>query len=389
MWLPGTARYWTLVTLLIVIVPVVVQFLFSLVRASVAEQRGYIRQAVRDSLVLLFSTALNFALLAHQTLLMIDAIVRSLVRSFVTGKRLLEWETAAEAEAGMGKRTPVEITMGLVPLLCAVLLILVVSIRPSAIPWALPILILWSLAKPITWWLNRSTQLELKLSDGDTRFLRKIAWRTWLYFAQYSAEGHNGLVPDNVQEEGNREALRISPTNAGMQLNARQAAVILGYLTFPEYAKQTLTNLQTLDAIPKWKGHLLNWYTTTALEPIRPYIASSVDSGNFLASLCSLRMGTLEVLETPMLPALRQGLLDIVMDTKNPSAADTKIKSALRTDRKAPPDAWLRALLTLELSSSVEDGGEATTHLQSIRKFVADYLPWLLPKFSQFLQIAA
>ena len=127
LWLPGSARYWTLATLLIVIVPVVVQFLFSLVRASVAEQRGYVRQAIRDSLVLLFSTALNFALLAHQTLLMFDAIVRSLVRSFVTGRRLLEWETAAEAEIGTGKRTPVEITMGLVPLLCAVLLILVVS----------------------------------------------------------------------------------------------------------------------------------------------------------------------------------------------------------------------------------------------------------------------
>ena len=185
LWLPGTPRYWTLATLLIVLVPVVVQFLFSLVRASVAEQRGYVRQAVRDSLVLLFSTALNFALLAHQTLLMVDAIVRSLVRSFVTGKRLLEWETAAEAEAGTSKRTPVEITMGLVPLLSAVLLILVVSIRPDALPWAFPILILWSLAKPITWWLNRSTHLELDLSDADTRFLRKIAWRTWRYFAEY------------------------------------------------------------------------------------------------------------------------------------------------------------------------------------------------------------
>ena len=100
LWLPGTARYWTLATLLIVIVPVVVQFLFSMVRASAAEQRGYVRQAVRDSLVLLFSTVSISALLAHQTLLMMDAIVRSLVRSFVTGKRLLEWETAAEAETG-------------------------------------------------------------------------------------------------------------------------------------------------------------------------------------------------------------------------------------------------------------------------------------------------
>jgi len=386
LWLPGTPRYWTLATLLIVMVPVAVQFLFSLVRASVAEQRGYVRQAVRDSLVLLFSTALNFALLAHQTLLMVDAIVRSLVRSFVTGKRLLEWETAAEAETGTSKRTPVEFTMELVPLLSTVLLILVVSIRRIALPWALPILILWSLAKPITWWLNRSSHMELNLSDADTRFLRKIAWRTWRYFAQYGENDHHGLVPDNVQEEGYREALRISPTNAGLQLNARQAAVILGYLTFPEYAKQTLTNLQTLDRIPKWRGHLLNWYATTTLESIRPFIASTVDSGNFLASLCSLRMGTLELLETPMLPALRQGLLDIVMDIKTPSTAETKIKSTLRADRKSPSDAWLGALLLIESTSSLEESSAVTAQLQAIQKFIADYLPWLQPGFSQLLQ---
>ena len=382
LWLPGSARYWTLATLLIVIVPVVVQFLFSLVQASMAEQRGYVRQALRDSLVLLFSTALNFALLAHQTLLMGDAIMRSLVRSFVTGKRLLEWETAAEAETGTSKRTPVEITMGLVPLLSVVLLLLVVSVRLSALPWALPILVLWSLAKPITWWLNRSSHLEVNLSDADVRFMRKIAWRTWRYFAQYAEENNHGLVPDNVQEEGYRKALRISPTNAGLQLNARQAAVILGYLTLPEYAEQTLANLETLDQIPKWKGHLLNWYSTTTLESIRPYIASTVDSGNFLASLCSLRMGTLELMETSMLTALRQGLLDIVLDMKTPSATDAKIKSALRADRKAPSDAWLAALLTLELPSGSLEGSAAAIRLRAIVSFVASYLPWLQPKFS-------
>ncbi|MHB1794481.1 MAG: glucoamylase family protein [Acidobacteriaceae bacterium] len=385
LWLPGSARYWTLATLLILIIPVAVQFLFSLVRASVAEQSGYVRQAVRDSFVLLFSTALNFALLAHQTLLMFDAIVRSLVRSFVTGKRLLEWETAAEAEAGASKRTPVEITMRLVPLLSAVLLILVVSIRPAAIRWALPILILWSLAKPITWWLNRSTHLELNLSDANTRFLRKIAWRTWRYFAQYAEEDNHGLVPDNVQEEGYREALRISPTNAGLQLNARQAAVILGYLTLPEYAAQTLANLRTLDRIPKWKGHLLNWYSTTTLESIRPYIASTVDSGNFLASLCSLRMGTLQLLDTAMLPVLRQGLLDIVMDTKTLSSTEEKIKSALRADREAQSETWLAQLLALELAAEPAEASAAGVRLRAIVSFVADYLPWLLPKFSTLI----
>ncbi len=236
LWLPGTPRYWTIATLLIVFVPVLVQFLFSFVRASFAEQKGYVPQAIRDSLGLLFSTALNFAFLAHQTLLMFDAILRSLVRSFVTGNRLLEWETAAEAELGGNKKTPVEITMRLVPFLSLALALLVWRTRPEALLWALPILLLWALAKPITLWLNRSPHdLDLNLSHGDIRLLRKTAWRTWLYFAHFSSDQNHGLTPDNVQQlvdgEGYREARRFSPTNAGLQLNARQAAVVLGYLT--------------------------------------------------------------------------------------------------------------------------------------------------------------
>ncbi len=383
LWLPGTARYWTIATLLVVFVPVLVQFLFSLVRASIAEQRGYVRQAIRDSLVLLSSTALNFVFLEHQTLLMFDAIVRSLVRSFVTGNRLLEWETAAEAELGGNKRTPVEITMGLVPLLSAALLILVLLVRPHALPWALPILILWSLAKPITLWLNRSPGgLEVKLSSQDERFMRKIAWRTWRYFAQYSDPANHGLTPDNVQEEGNVQALRVSPTNAGLQLNARQAAVLFGYLTLPEFAQQTLANLRTLDEIPKWKGHLLNWYATDTLEPIAPYIASTVDSGNFLASLCSLRMGTLELLQSPMLPALREGLLDIVEDVQTPSALESNIKSALRIEKNVEQDTWLRALLGLELPFNSDRPDEIESRLRSLSALIEMYLPWLLPKFA-------
>ncbi len=388
LWLPGTPRYWTFAALLIVFVPVLVQFLFSLLRAFIAEQRGYIRQSIRDSLGLAFSTALNFSFLAHQTLLMCDAIVRSLIRSFVTGRRLLEWETAAEAELDGNKNTPVEITMRLVPFLSLALSILVWRIRPEALPWALPVFILWALTKPITLWLNRSPHdLDIRLSAADTRFLRKIAWRTWLYFANFSSERNHGLTPDNVQRhiqgEGYIEALRISPTNAGLQLNARQAAAVLGYLTLPEYTAQTLANLHTLDAIPKWNGHLLNWYNTNDLKPIAPYIASTVDSGNFLASLCSLQMGTQEMLRTPLLPPLREGLMDVVSDVESSSATlGLEIKAALQPDKRNAGNAWLGSLLALPSTASSSTAATAVEQrLNAVTSLVTRYLPWLLPKF--------
>ncbi len=222
--------------------------------------------------------------------------------------------------------------------------------------------------------------------------MRKLAWRTWLYFERFSVQQNHGLVPDNVQQEpegqGLREALRISPTNAGMQLNARQAAVVLGYLSMPEYAEQTLANLRTLDQIPKWKGHLLNWYTTDTLEPIAPYIASTVDSGNFLASLCSLRMGTLEFLKTPMLPALRNGLLDIVNDFEAHSAFGAKIKAALKIDDEEDSPEWLYALLALEPRASSDREHAAEARLHAITTLVRLYLPWLQPKFAKVAGLA-
>lgn len=382
LWLPGTARYWTIATLLIVLIPVVVQFLFSLARAVLAEQRGHVRRSIWDSLVLLVTTSLNFVFLEHQTLLMFDAIARSLVRSFVTGKLLLEWETAAEAESGGAKRTPVETTMRFVPLLSLLLAILVWQARPAALPWALPILFLWAMAKPITLWLNRSPGgLEIHLSAHDMRFLRKLAWRTWRYFTQHVDRSHHMLVPDNVQEENYRNAFRMSPTNAGLQLNARQAALVFGYLTLPEYADQTLENLRTLDDLSKWRGHLLNWYATDTLQPIAPYIASSVDSGNFLASICSLRMGTLELLESPMLPALREGLLDILEDVPSPSPSEVKIKSALQPPKSAGHQSWLVSILALDFPFDSQQPSEAEDRARSISNLVETYLPWLHPKF--------
>ena len=42
---------------------------------------------------------LGFTFLAHQAWLMVDAIVRTLARLYVTRRNLLEWVTAAQAKA--------------------------------------------------------------------------------------------------------------------------------------------------------------------------------------------------------------------------------------------------------------------------------------------------
>ncbi|MGC9292596.1 MAG: glucoamylase family protein [Acidobacteriaceae bacterium] len=383
-WLPGGARYWTLATLLVLFVPVLVQMAFSLVRAMTAPQAGTVRKALYDSTSQLLVTLLNFIFLAHQTQLMLDAIFRSLVRSFVTGEHLLEWETAAEAELGGSRQTPTEKTLRLVPLLCVALAALAFVLHPSGMAWILSILLLWSMVQPITWWLNRPFHHQkVRLSEQDIQFLRTIALRTWRYFAQHTTPRHHGLVPDNVQEQDHREAARISPTNIGLLLNARQAALVLGHLTLPEFLEQTLHDLSVIEGLPKWKGHLWNWYNTETLQPLPPLVASTVDSGNLLASLWVLRMGALELLHTPILPpALWEGLQDISRDPPGPTAFAASVMAALESSHEQ----WLSTLLAVPAPPATEATDAFAARVLALQRLVSGHLPWLLPRYAPLAQ---
>src|SRR5581483_12156658 len=98
------------------------------------------------------------------------------------------------------------------------------------------------------------------VTPSDERFLRRAALYIWRYFATYSNEEHNWLIPDNVQEEPPRIAARLSPTNLGFLFNARQVACELGHLTVPELVGATARTLETVDRLAKERGHLYHWY---------------------------------------------------------------------------------------------------------------------------------
>jgi len=183
---------------------------------------------------------LTITFLAHQALLSMDAVVRTMVRRLITRQRLLQWETAAEVELAGDKRTTLDIYLNWTPALALGLLLLVWLVRPEAVFAALPILLLWAFSKPVSVWLNRPPQAPRKeTSDRDRWLLRESALRTWRYFDEFSTEEHHWLVPDNVQEENTKVAPRISPTNLGFLFNARQVACEFGYLTVPEFTQLT------------------------------------------------------------------------------------------------------------------------------------------------------
>ena len=142
--LPGGPLYWTAVTLLLLVLPVLVQLAFNLGRAMLKLSVAGAVEGLETFATSLGFMLLNLAFLPHQMMLAVDAIARSLVRRFVTGKRLLEWETAAQSEAGKRKKSSLDRYLQITPLISlAIAVLLYFTGRHEGLLVATPILLLW------------------------------------------------------------------------------------------------------------------------------------------------------------------------------------------------------------------------------------------------------
>ena len=388
---------WTLAAICILFVPAWVELCFGLVRALVARDLGVARDAVSNLFAANFTGLLTLTLLAHQTLLSLDAVARALVRRLVTRERLLEWETAAEAELGKN-RTPIDRYIDWMPLFAVALGVLIWFAHHHAFWAACPVIFLWACSKPLALWLNSSPiEAAPEIRRGDSRLLHKSALYIWRYFAEFSNEEHNWLVPDNVQGNPLKVTASISPTNVGLLLNARQVAAEFGYITVPEMVDLTNKTLTTLDRMEKYRGHLMNWYDTHSLQPKPPFFISSVDSGNMVASLWTLQQGCLDLLRRPLLSEnVAQGLLDHLRVLVGLRAISKKVLSDFTSN--IDKSGWLKAILTFPDAAldqtkplaKPERAAEASwfqnqaqERIKNLRQMVRSYLPWLLPEFAE------
>jgi cyclic beta-1,2-glucan synthetase len=403
--LPGGPLYWSIVPLILLIFPAVVQCASGVGHGLVSGRKGGAGEALSGFRQAALISLLNLVYLPHQALLCLDAIVRALVRRLITGERLLEWETAAQAELHSTSRTPIDRYLALSPLVSLAVAILIYFVNPHhhhALVVASPILVLWALGPIAAAWLNAPLREQnQRLDSRDETFLLTHALRIWRYFREFGGERHNYLIPDNVEEEGLFEAARVSPTNLGLLLNARQAACEFGFLTVPEFTALTHCSLATFARLEKYRGHLYNWYNTKTLEPLgdAPFV-SSVDSGNFVASLYTLHSGALALLRQPLLDAkLFSGLrahwemmrlhneLSAPLSQLSPPADGASIKSWL---------AWLPAAQAAFNEASPAQAAqyedpwwftETRRRVDAIVALLKEYMPWLLPEFAPLVEL--
>ena len=311
--LPGRALYATLAVLALLFLPTCFQALLSVLTAKDALFTIHFWKNLGADFLGAFSRMMfRLTFLCHQSLVATDAVVRTLVRMKLTRRNLLQWETAADAEAG-ALNSPVDTYLKWTPALSLAIGALIFAIRPSSLPVALPFLVLWSSSIWICKWLNRpQSRGKSRTIRGERALLRDAALRTWRFFREFSTREENWLIPDIVQQQPPLVAHRTSTTNLGLLLNSRLAARDLGFLTLPEFIEHTGKTLETVASMPKYKGHLYNWYVNDTLEPVEPRFVSTVDNGNLVCSLWTLKQGCLESLAQPLFqPALWHGIGDI------------------------------------------------------------------------------
>ncbi len=387
--LPGGALYWTLATLVLLVLPGIVQFGFNLGRALLQVSFTAAREGLMTFVTGFGVTLLNLIFLPHHMLLSLDAIVRSLNRTLISGKNLLDWETAAESERG-GGTTALDRYLKLSPVLALAVAAALLPHHAHALRFAAPVLALWALAPIAAAWLNSPPRRkEGPLAPEDRLFMQQQALQIWRYYSEFGGADNRWLIPDNVEENGTLQIRKLSPTNLGMLFNARQAAYEFGFITLSEFAEATLGTLAAYEGLKKYRGHIYNWYDIETLQPVSPFTVSSVDSGNLSASLYTLHTGALELLKRPLLRDGNVGAVEQMLDLERRASSDEcdsrTMRMRIKTLLEKVPE---RSLNTESEGAERWLADEASRRHAALVQFVQQYLPWLLPQFSQLFELA-
>lgn len=258
----------------------------------------------------------SLAVLPYQGYIQANAILRSIYRQTITKRSLLEWEPAADSERYLELRLKNFYLVMLPGLLISMLFLLgfmTVNLRTGILLTLF--LGTWLISPNLAYRLSLPYEDPAEqLTPANRADLRQWARQVWAFFDIFVDHKNNYLPPDNVQLEPYKGAAsRTSPTNIGLALLANLAARDLGYLSKNKMLQNVRQTMDTIRKMPKWNGHIYNWYNTETLEPLQPIYISTVDSGNLATYLIALKNGLKELAARPVLEkSILQGLEDTV-----------------------------------------------------------------------------
>jgi cyclic beta-1,2-glucan synthetase len=333
----------------------------------------FYRQAVANLGRTAASGAWLLAQLVQFALMACDAIGRALWRMTVSRRGLLEWTTAAAAQAAATTRLPALLRRHWrAPVASAVLWAALIAGGSPHPVLATVLCGMWALSPVWTWWVSRPRPPRRAdaLSADDRAYLHDVARDTWRLFERcVIAEDHH-LPPDNLQTvPTDIVARRTSPTNIGLYLLATACAQRFGWIGTADMVERLEATLRTLATLARHRGHFLNWYDTGSVQPLLPMYVSTVDSGNLCTHLLAVAQACLETSRAPAdAEPLRRAL-----------AASTARIAALRAESQRPlAGGPLASLLArADLGTAIEaDPDGVRAELAGAR---AELAGWIVP----------
>ena len=261
----------------------VIPFFLSIISTLKSTGRRFFSHLIPASLSALLNFIYSLSSLTHTAIRNADAILRAGYRALFSRKKLLEWKTASESDGIKG--LPL-VLYSMLPSMAVGLSLLIFCPRlPLKILGALTFLFPFAchiLGKPF--------KTPEKISESDEKLLREYARDSWKFFSERVNKEENHLPPDNIQfTPDERVAHRTSPTNIGLYLLSVCAAAKLGLINEKEALSRIDNTLNTVMHLPKWHGHLYNWYDTETLFILGQSYVSTVDSGNLITALVALK----------------------------------------------------------------------------------------------------
>lgn len=308
----GPALVWTVLALAFIAFPWLFSIVLELVRPPVDQSwRAYYAAVIRDAVASSEQFALAVTFWPHQAWVSADAIVRTIVRTTITHRNLLEWQTASQVERAMRsgatdrevyRRMWPAVAFGVVVALSGLVLAAMGEAtsfdRFMALLATVPLGILWVVSPSIAGALSApAIPGEVRLSEAERARALRYAGLHWEFFNHFVNEKTSWLAPDNFQEDPEPEiAYRTSPTNIGLQTLSIVSAADLGFITRQEMIERLERVFRSLERMRRYRGHFFNWYDLTNLEVLEPAYISTVDSGNLAGHFIALKQACIQII---------------------------------------------------------------------------------------------
>ena len=408
-------RFWTTVVVGAVLAsPVLACIRVLLNKLAELPLDQHLHYAGRAIVRYLAQAGLSLTFLPYEAFFSLDAVVRTGWRMLFTHKRLLEWNSSSSSRSsGHSDLAGFYQSMLIAPAVAIAMASYLAFWRPDELYIVWPLLVSWSLAPAVAWWISLPLDTpKAKLSEDQTIFLRKLSRKTWKFFEIFVGPISHWLPPDNYQENPRSVVANgTSPTNMGLSLLANLAAYDFGYISAGKLIERTSSSLQTMKVLERFQGHFYNWYDIKLLLPMQPKYISTVDSGNLAGHLLTLQQGLFELPDQKILThQVFDGLADTLYIILDVATRDEPLHETLKeimpmqvldqirqlkNELLSPPSTLLAAWMLLDKQAravaGIVDmaGPEVDDHLkswiQAYEKQIQDHLddliqtaPWLM-----------